>query len=193
MLGICVGMQILFDSGEEHGVVTKGLGLLPGAVTRLDAHRVPHMGWNTVAAPDDSALFAGLPADARFYFVHSYAATDAAALAEAGARATTCTHDVPFVAAAERGPLCGHAVPPGEVGRRGRRAAAQLGGPPWLRSGPGAGRPREAEAAKAREQAARREARRRQRRALLRRLRRTDPAHRPGVPRGAARASAPAS
>src|SRR5215468_2812493 len=49
VLGICVGMQILFEAGEEHGVVTKGLGLVPGTVTRLTAPRVPHMGWNTVA------------------------------------------------------------------------------------------------------------------------------------------------
>ena len=48
VLGICVGMQVLFEHGEEHGVVTKGLGLLPGGVTRLAAHRLPHMGWNTV-------------------------------------------------------------------------------------------------------------------------------------------------
>jgi imidazole glycerol-phosphate synthase subunit HisH len=125
VLGICVGMQILFDAGLEAGrtahgpVVTKGLGLLPGAVTRLDAHRVPHMGWNTVTAPDGSALFAGLPADARFYFVHSYAATDAAALADAGARAITCTHDVPFVAAAERGPLCATQFHPEKSGDAG--------------------------------------------------------------------------
>jgi glutamine amidotransferase len=105
VLGICVGMQILFDSGEEHGVVTKGLGLLPGAVTRLAARRVPHMGWNTVGAPAGSALFAGLPADARFYFVHSYAAVDTAPLDGAGALATTCVHDQPFVAAVERGAL----------------------------------------------------------------------------------------
>jgi glutamine amidotransferase len=105
VLGICVGMQILFDAGEEHGVVTKGLGLLPGTVSRLPARRVPHMGWNTVAAPEGSRLFAGLPGDTRFYFVHSYAAQDVAALAEAGALATTCVHDEPFVAAVERGPL----------------------------------------------------------------------------------------
>ena len=51
MLGICVGMQVLFEHGDEHGVVTKGLGLLPGGVTRLAAARLPHMGWNTVARP----------------------------------------------------------------------------------------------------------------------------------------------
>jgi glutamine amidotransferase len=105
VLGICVGMQILFEYGEEHGVVTKGLGLLPGNVTRLKAGRVPHMGWNTVEAPPDSSLFAGLPADARFYFVHSYAAAPTPALAGAGRLVTTCSHEAPFVAAVEHGPL----------------------------------------------------------------------------------------
>ena len=105
VLGICVGMQILFDSGVEHGVETKGLGLLPGAVTRLHATRVPHMGWNTVQVPDTSVLMAGLPADSRFYFVHSYAASDLAALRDAGAAVTTARHDLPFVAAVELGVL----------------------------------------------------------------------------------------
>jgi glutamine amidotransferase len=102
VLGICVGMQILFEYGEEHGVVTKGLGLLPGGVRRLSAERLPHMGWNTVAPPEDSALFAGLPAGTRFYFVHSYAVRDTAPLAEAGVVVTTATHGQPFVAAVER-------------------------------------------------------------------------------------------
>jgi glutamine amidotransferase len=105
VLGICVGMQILFDSGVEHGVETKGLGVLPGAVTRLSAARVPHMGWNTVDIPAGSALLAGLPADSRFYFVHSYAASDLDALHAAGALVTTASHDAPFAAAVELGPL----------------------------------------------------------------------------------------
>ncbi|MGC4769960.1 imidazole glycerol phosphate synthase subunit HisH [Micromonospora sp. DT44] len=105
VLGICVGMQVLFEYGEEHGVVTKGLGLLPGGVTRLAAHRLPHMGWNTVRAPRGSVLFAGLPAQSRFYFVHSYAMSDPAGLAGAGALVTTAHHDTDFVAAVERGPL----------------------------------------------------------------------------------------
>jgi glutamine amidotransferase len=105
VLGICVGMQVLFEYGEEHGVVTKGLGLLPGGVTRLAAERVPHMGWNTVDPAADSLLFAGLPAGSRFYFVHSYAAADLAALTGAGARVTTTTHGARFVAAVERGSL----------------------------------------------------------------------------------------
>ncbi|WP_433493842.1 imidazole glycerol phosphate synthase subunit HisH [Micromonospora sp. CA-248089] len=105
VLGICVGMQILFGHGEEHGVVTKGLGLLPGGVTRLPARRLPHMGWNTVRPPAGSALFAGLPDGTRFYFVHSYGVTDPVALAEAGATVTTTHHGADFVAAVERGPL----------------------------------------------------------------------------------------
>lgn len=105
VLGICVGMQILFEYGEEHGVVTKGLGLLPGGVTGLAARRVPHMGWNTVEPAPGMRLFAALPPAARFYFVHSYAPTDAAVLAGAGALAATAEHGARFVAAVERGPL----------------------------------------------------------------------------------------
>ncbi|MFJ6196387.1 imidazole glycerol phosphate synthase subunit HisH [Micromonospora sp. NPDC092111] len=105
VLGICVGMQVLFAHGDEHGVVTKGLGLLPGGVTRLPADRLPHMGWNTVTPPAGSVLFAGLPADSRFYFVHSYGVVDPAGLAGAGARVTTAHHGTDFVAAVERGAL----------------------------------------------------------------------------------------
>ncbi|MFG3579290.1 imidazole glycerol phosphate synthase subunit HisH [Micromonospora chersina] len=105
VLGICVGMQVLFEHGDEHGVVTKGLGLLPGGVTKLPAPRLPHMGWNTVQAPAGSVLFAGLPADARFYFVHSYGVTEPAALAAAGATVTTAHHGTDFVAGVERGAL----------------------------------------------------------------------------------------
>lgn len=71
VLGICVGMQVLFERGVEHGTVTDGCGQWPGEVERIQAPIVPHMGWNTVEAPAGSAMFAGL-ADARFYFVHSY-------------------------------------------------------------------------------------------------------------------------
>ncbi|GGQ51769.1 imidazole glycerol phosphate synthase subunit HisH [Couchioplanes azureus] len=105
VLGICVGMQILFESGVEHGVETPGLGLLPGAVTRLTARRIPHMGWNTVSVPAGSVLLAGLAPDTRFYFVHSYAASDLAALEAAGATVTTAAHDEPFAAVVEHGPL----------------------------------------------------------------------------------------
>lgn len=105
VLGICVGAQIMFESGDEHGVVTKGLGLLPGSVTRLAAKRVPHMGWNLLDAPAESVLFEGIAADARAYFVHSYAVTPNGEL-DAVALVTTSTHEnATFVAAAERGSL----------------------------------------------------------------------------------------
>ena len=71
VLGICVGMQVLFDEGVEHGVRTEGLGQWPGVVEPLEAPVLPHMGWNTVQVARGSALFAGL-VEERFYFVHSY-------------------------------------------------------------------------------------------------------------------------
>ena len=99
VLGICVGMQVLFETGVEHGERTAGLGVLAGDVSRLVAPVVPHMGWNTVTPPADSVLFRGIE-DERFYFVHSYAAHDAA-----DARVTYAEHGERFVAAVERGPL----------------------------------------------------------------------------------------
>ena len=71
VMGICVGMQILFSRGVEHGVESEGCDEWPGTVERLQAPVVPHMGWNTVEVPQDSKLFAGVE-DERFYFVHSY-------------------------------------------------------------------------------------------------------------------------
>ena len=73
VLGICVGMQVLFERGVEHGVETHGCDEWPGTVERLQAPVVPHMGWNTVDVPDGSVLFEGVAGE-RFYFVHSYAA-----------------------------------------------------------------------------------------------------------------------
>jgi glutamine amidotransferase len=97
VLGICVGMQVLFDSGEEHGVQSAGLGVLPGRVERLEAQILPHMGWNTVSAPEGSQLFRGLDGDTRFYFVHSYAVHETDGLV------TSAEHGEEFVAAVERG------------------------------------------------------------------------------------------
>jgi len=99
VLGICVGMQVLFEAGVEHGVETDGLGVLSGRVEALHAPVRPHMGWNTVAAPEESTLFAGLPADTRFYFVHSYAAHETDGLV------SRSEHGEPFVDAVENGPL----------------------------------------------------------------------------------------
>lgn len=107
VLGICVGLQIMFDRGVEHGVETDGLAQWPGVVDLLPAERLPHMGWNTVETPEGSELFAGIEAE-RFYFVHSYAAQHWSL--EPGAafkapRVTWCDYGTRFVAAVENGPL----------------------------------------------------------------------------------------
>ncbi len=86
VLGICVGMQVLFEAGDEHGVRTEGCGQWPGTVGRLKAPVLPHMGWNTVRAAEGSVLFAGLDPVSRFYFVHSYAASSCPWPAAAGWR-----------------------------------------------------------------------------------------------------------
>ncbi|NUT31773.1 MAG: imidazole glycerol phosphate synthase subunit HisH, partial [Hamadaea sp.] len=105
VLGICVGAQVMFAEGDEHGVITRGLGLLPGRVTKLPVRRVPHIGWNTVDAPAGSRLFENLGPGARCYFVHSFAA-DPADLDGSGALVTTSEHEgAVFVAAVEAGPL----------------------------------------------------------------------------------------
>ncbi|KMO77948.1 glutamine amidotransferase [Mycobacterium sp. BK558] len=103
VLGVCVGMQILFARGVEFGVETTGCGQWPGSVVRLDAPVIPHMGWNVVDAPADSVLFAGMDPATRFYFVHSYAAQQWEG--DPGAVLTWATHHVPFLAAVEAGPL----------------------------------------------------------------------------------------
>jgi imidazole glycerol-phosphate synthase subunit HisH len=107
VLGICVGMQVLFAAGVEHGIWTEGCAAWPGTVERLDAGVLPHMGWNTVAAAPGSALFNGIPSGTRFYFVHSYALREAGAgeLAGAGARLSWTEHGERFAAAAEQGVL----------------------------------------------------------------------------------------
>ncbi|KFI51365.1 imidazole glycerol phosphate synthase subunit HisH [Bifidobacterium callitrichos] len=113
VLGVCVGEQVLFELGHEHGEEAHGVGLIGGSVDPLDADVVPHMGWDTVEAADGSALLKGVE-DERFYFVHSYAALDAKAkdLSEFQIelpdeqRVTWCTYGRSrFVAAYERGPL----------------------------------------------------------------------------------------
>ncbi|WEV69783.1 imidazole glycerol phosphate synthase subunit HisH [Bifidobacterium sp. ESL0775] len=76
VLGVCVGLQIMFAQGTEGGAASKGLGVIDGSVDLLDADVVPHMGWDTIAAPDDSVILRGLE-DERFYFVHSYASMSA--------------------------------------------------------------------------------------------------------------------
>ena len=99
VLGICVGMQVLFEAGVEHGTETAGLSVLPGRVEQLQAPILPHMGWNTVDAPTGTTLFAGLPGGTRFYFVHSYAVHHTPGLV------AKAHHGEDFVAAVEDGPV----------------------------------------------------------------------------------------
>ena len=108
VLGICVGLQVMFDRGVEHGRETAGLAQWPGTVERLAAPVVPHMGWNTVRPPEESVLFRGLENE-RFYFVHSYGvqgwAFDQSIEVMAPPAVTWSEHGTPFVAAVENGPL----------------------------------------------------------------------------------------
>ena len=124
VLGICVGMQIMFESGDERGELTEGLGEWPGVVGKLRAPVLPHMGWNTVDAPADSQLFAGLHAE-RFYFVHSYAARGWSLHitnpAIAAPRVTFSEHGERFVAAVENGPLWATQFHPEKSGDAGLR------------------------------------------------------------------------
>jgi glutamine amidotransferase len=105
VLGICVGMQVLFTTGVEHGVKSEGCGVWPGVVERLDAGTLPqsvilpHMGWNTVASAPGSVLFNGVADDTRFYFVHSYGVLSAGTLD----KVSWTTHGAPFAAAVEDG------------------------------------------------------------------------------------------
>jgi glutamine amidotransferase len=117
VLGVCVGMQILFARGVEFGVESEGCGQWPGAVVRLDAPVIPHMGWNVVDAADGSSLFKGLDDTTRFYFVHSYAAQTWEGNPEA--RLTWATHSVPFLAAVEDGALAATQFHPEKSGDAG--------------------------------------------------------------------------
>jgi glutamine amidotransferase len=129
VLGICVGMQVLFAAGVEHEVWTEGCGAWPGTVERLEAGVLPHMGWNTVAAAPSSALFTGIPAGTRFYFVHSYALREAAArdLSAAGALVSWTEHGEPFAGAAEQGVLSATQFHPEKSGDAGAALLAN-----WL-------------------------------------------------------------
>jgi glutamine amidotransferase len=121
VLGICVGMQVLFDRGVERGTDTEGLGEWPGRVDKLDADVLPHMGWNTVDAPEGSVLFDGIR-DQRFYFVHSYAAqnwTLDVVPPFPQPRVTWAQHGGKFIAAVENGPLSATQFHPEKSGEAG--------------------------------------------------------------------------
>lgn len=121
VIGICVGLQVMFEKGVEHGIETDGLAQWRGTVELLDAPLVPHIGWNTVEPPKGSRLFDGI-ADERFYFVHSYGVqkwqydglgpipSPVPTWAEYGSR---------FVAAVEHGPLTATQFHPEKSGQAG--------------------------------------------------------------------------
>jgi glutamine amidotransferase len=131
VLGICVGMQVLFELGVEHGERTEGCGQWPGTVERLTAPVLPHMGWNTVRSPANSTLFAGLDADTRFYFVHSYAVRRWELQPEEPFRpplVTWANHGEDFVAAVENGALAATQFHPEKSGDAGATVLRN-----WLR------------------------------------------------------------
>jgi glutamine amidotransferase len=131
VLGICVGMQVLFESGVERGSESEGLGQWPGTVTELDAPILPHMGWNTVDAAEGSTLFAGIE-DERFYFVHSFAAQQwliDPMPAITAPKVTWSQHGSRFVAAVENGPLSATQFHPEKSGEPGIQLLSN-----WLQS-----------------------------------------------------------
>jgi len=133
VLGICVGMQVLFDRGVERGVDTEGLGQWPGTVTELDAPVLPHIGWNTVEPDPASVLFAGLT-DERFYFVHSYAAQSWTLETQPpfpSPKLTWTDYGTRFLAAVENGPLSATQFHPEKSGEAGIRLLAN-----WIGSLP---------------------------------------------------------
>lgn len=111
-LGICIGMQILFSDGLEHGA-HKGIGMWDGVVSEIDAPILPHMGWNTVEISGPSQLFKGIERES-FYFVHSYAAKKSVGISQAWT-----THGEKFLAAVEDGSLSATQFHPEKSGRAG--------------------------------------------------------------------------
>jgi glutamine amidotransferase len=121
VMGICVGLQVLFEKGLEHGVESTGLGQLPGTVELLDAPRLPHIGWNTVEVAEGSRLFVGIEAE-RFYFVHSYGVRNWE-LEAIGSfippKVTWTEYGSRFVSALEVGPLVATQFHPEKSGQAG--------------------------------------------------------------------------
>jgi imidazole glycerol-phosphate synthase subunit HisH len=121
-LAICVGHQVLFEAGIEHGMRTEGCGIWPGVVEQLHAPRLPHMGWNTIEAATGSQLFAGIVSE-RFYFVHSYGVRVLPMASQS--RITWAEHGGDrFVAAVEDGPLWSTQFHPEKSGDAGARLIA---------------------------------------------------------------------
>ena len=123
VMGICVGMQVLFETGVERGNDTPGLGEWPGSVTELEAPVLPHMGWNTVEAPENTTLFDGIENE-RFYFVHSFAAQQWELDVQPPfprPKLTWAEHGTRFIAAVENGPLTATQFHPEKSGEPGIR------------------------------------------------------------------------
>ena len=121
LLGICVGMQLLFEASEE-GPVGDGVGVVPGKIRRLTGPvKVPHIGWDEVTVRPGSRLLAGLGDGTRFYFVHSYAPE-----ADGPAVAATCDYGGRFGAAVEHGNLFGTQFHPEKSGRAGLAVLANF-------------------------------------------------------------------
>lgn len=125
VLGVCVGMQVMFDGSDEPSAApVDGIGEWPGVVRRLPAEVVPHMGWNTLEVAPGSRLFAGV-ADQAFYFVHSYAALTwdlppaDGAMAAAAPLVSRCRYGTDFIAAVENGPLAATQFHPEKSGDAG--------------------------------------------------------------------------
>jgi glutamine amidotransferase len=120
VLGICVGMQALFEASDEDPCA-KGLGVLPGTVRRIDATVLPHMGWNLVEGRDDSVLLRGLGGE-RFYFAHSYAACAGAPPYVDVAEVTGwTTHGARFASVVETGAVAATQFHPEKSGDAGAR------------------------------------------------------------------------
>lgn len=132
VFGICVGLQIMFETGEEHGVISSGLGQWPGAVRKLsDAPRLPHIGWNTVDVAAGSHIFAGVERE-RFYFVHSYAAQEwilEPHAAIAPPQVSWSEYGNRFIAAVENGPLTATQFHPEKSGEAGLQLLSN-----WVKS-----------------------------------------------------------
>jgi imidazole glycerol-phosphate synthase subunit HisH len=123
LLGICVGMQLLFEASEE-GPVSDGVGVVPGKIRRLPAGagvKIPHIGWDEVTVRPGSRLFAGLGDGTRFYFVHSYAPEP-----DGEAVAAVCDYGGRFAAAVEHGNLFGTQFHPEKSGAAGLRLLANF-------------------------------------------------------------------
>lgn len=123
ILGICVGMQIFFESSSEK-IQRSGLGILPGSINKLNAPILPHMGWNTVTPGENSKLFRGIENES-FYFVHSYAAKDSVP----GATNSTSNHGQDFLAAVEKDFIVATQFHPEKSGAAGAKLISN-----WIKS-----------------------------------------------------------